>query len=172
MKKRKITNITKNTKEGCYMARIMRAGEKHQKNFPAKKHGGWGEARKLALEWVEEMKKELPSLSETTYNQMTKKNKSGVVGVTIRGLNVVRPSGIKYYYWTWIAKWPSCKYKGGMRFNVGNMWSDEDAFTLAVLARENQLDDRPKVVALFESIKGTQKHEDILARKLQYLDWE
>ncbi len=169
---KKITNITKNTQEGCYMARLMRAGKKYQKNFPAKKHGGWGKAKKLALEWVAEMKQELPPVQESTYNKMTSKNTSGVVGVTIRSLNLTRPNGKKYAYWTWIAKWPSCKYKGGVRFNVGEKWSDEDAFTLAVIARTYQMNDREKVVAYFKKINGKKEHKQILNKKMLYLDWE
>jgi len=154
------------------MARIMREGKKYQKNFAAKKNGGWGKAKKLALEWVAEIKKELPENPSTTFGKMSSKNTSGVVGVTIRNVSVVRPSGNKYYYWTWVAKWPGCHYNGGMRFNVGTKWSDEDAFTLAVIARQNQEDDRDAVLKEFERIKGKKAHKDILAKKLLYLDWE
>lgn len=154
------------------MARLMRAGEKYQKNFPAKKNGGWRNAKKLAQEWVEEKKAELPPAREGLYGKMTSKNSSGVVGVAIRSLSVTKPSGIKYEYWTWIALWPGCKFKGGVRFNIGENRPDEDAFTLAVISRTYQMDDREEVVAYFEKIKGKKEHKDILSKKLQYLDWE
>jgi len=154
------------------MARIMREGKKYQKNFPAKKCGGWRKAKALALEWVVEMKKILPEKPQSTFDKMSSKNTSGVVGVTIRSVYVTRPNGNKYHYWSWVAKWPNCKYSGGVRFNVGSKWSDEDAFTLAVLARRMQVEDREQVIKKFNQIKGRKTHEEILSKKMLYLDWE
>jgi len=172
MKKNKVTNITKNVREGCYMARIMRARKKYQKNFPAKKLGGWGEARKQALEWVEEMKAELPSLSETLYDRMTAKNNSGIVGVSIRSFTVKRPNGNVYHYWSWLAKWPGCARKGGIRFNVSDTVSDEDAFTMATIARRGQITDRDEIKKIFKRINGKREHKEILSKKMLYLDYE
>lgn len=151
------------------MARIMRSGKKYQKNFSAKKYGGWPNARKEAIAWIAEIKKDLPSLSDSLYNNMTSRNQSGVVGVSLRRVEMKRASGT-YEYWAWVTRWPTCKTKGGVRFNISKGVTDEEAFTKAVLARELQEENRDKVAAEYEKIKGSKKHQSILSKKMLSLE--
>jgi hypothetical protein len=170
-KNTKITNITKNEAEGCYMGRIMRCGIKYQKNFTAKKLGGWGEARKQALAWVEKMKTELPSLDESRKGNLSKRNSSGVVGVSLRRIEMNRTEGGVYEYWAWVTKWAVNNKTFTTRFNVSRILSDDDAFVLAVLSRQMESVNKKKIFAQFERIKGTKEHQDILDLKLLSLEW-
>ena len=151
------------------MARIMRAGQKYQKNFPAKKLGGWTKAERAALDWVSEMKQQLPGMHESRYDSMTSRNQSGVVGVYLRKTTMKKPNGNEYEYWSWMARWPGCDKKGGVRFNMNKSVSDEDSFCLAVLARRLKITDKARVFAEYERIKGSKAHKDILKKKLLYL---
>lgn len=165
---RKVTNLTKNVQEGCYMARIMRQGIKYQKNFPAKKLGGWSKAREAAAAWVVEKKGELPTIGESRLGNMSSRNQSGVVGVYLRRTLMKKPNGAEYEYWSWMSRWPGCSLNGGVRFGIAKSITDEDAFTLAVIARQMKEVDRNKVTAEFKRLKGTKEHKAILNRKMLY----
>lgn len=165
---RKVTNLTKNVQEGCYMARIMRQGNKYQKNFPAKKWGGWAKARDAAAAWVAEKKGELPTIEESRLGNMSSRNQSGVVGVYLRRTLMKKPSGVEYEYWSWMARWPGCSLNGGIRFGIAKSVTDEDAFTLAVIARQMKEVNRDKVKAEFKRLEGTKEHKAILNRKMLY----
>jgi hypothetical protein len=41
--------LTKNIKEKCVMARVMRQKKKHQRNFTLKEHGTWKKAARAIL---------------------------------------------------------------------------------------------------------------------------
>lgn len=163
-------NITKNIKENCVMARIMRANIKHQKNFSVKKHGGWDNAVAAARVWLDELKKSIPEQPKTTFGKMSTRNSSGVVGVSLNKSTVKRPSGVVYEYWKWIAKWPGVKPKSGLQWTIAQEYSDDMAFVLAVLSRQLLSSDRDLVLAEYERIKGTEKEQEILSRKLLYFE--
>ena len=62
------------------MARLMRKGVNHQKNFTLAKYGTWAKAEAAAQRWVKVQLKTLPPV-DSGKGRMTKRNESGFVGV-------------------------------------------------------------------------------------------
>lgn len=155
--------LTKNEKENCYMVRIMRQGKMYQKNFSKKKYGGWGKAQKAAKEWRDEQLKVLPPKMMNAEGRMSPRNTSGAVGVTLSCATFDRKDG-QSEYWSWKAKWPGCKFNGGIGWSVKKYGLD-DAFALAVLSREMRTVDRDAVVKRLKKLKGTKKLKNIYAQR-------
>lgn len=145
------------------MVRIMRQGKKYQKNFSKKKYGGWGAAAKEARKWRDEMLEKLPERQMNAEGRSAN-NTSGVVGVHLCRSAINRPSGRSYEYWRWIAKWPGCRYKGGLGWSI-NAHGEDDAFVLAVLSREMRTVDRRLVIEKLEKIKKLKRYEKIKAMR-------
>ena len=72
--------LTKNTKEKCVMARVMRQKEIHQENFSLKEYGSWAKAMLAGRKWIKEMLPKLPP-KMSSKGRKTRRNNSGVVGV-------------------------------------------------------------------------------------------
>lgn len=152
--------LTKNTKEKCIMARVMRHKKMHQENFSLKVYGTWPKATRAAKRWL---KKILPTLPPklVSKDRMTCRNHSGVVGIN-RSPGIVRkPNGNVYECPRWIAGWPGCKYRGGLSWSV-KQFEEEGAFVLAVISRRRETINRETILTEFESIVGTKKYRDIL----------
>lgn len=155
--------LTKNTKERCVMARVMRQTKLYQANFSLKKHGTWAKATQAARQWL---KKTLPTLppkiESSSKDRMTRRNHSGVVGVH-RTLGIVRKqNGNVYECPRYVARWPGCKFRGGLSWSV-KQFEEEGAFVLAALSRERETINRDAVLTEFESIVGTKKYRGIVA---------
>jgi hypothetical protein len=73
-------HTTKNKPSKCVMARLMRKGVNHQKNFTLAQYGTWAKAEAAAQRWVKAQKKKLPPV-ESGKGRMTTRNESGFVGV-------------------------------------------------------------------------------------------
>lgn len=155
--------LTKNVVENCVMVRIMRQNVKYQKNFSKKKYGGWRKATAAAKEWRDEQLAILPEKSKGLANQITDRNTSGAVGVTL-AKSILRKNGKEYEYWNWKVKWPQCKNKGGIGWSI-NKHGIDDSFALAVLSRELESVDRKEVTKRLEQLRGTKKLKKIYAQR-------
>ena len=155
--------LTKNTKEKCVMARVMRQTRMHQANFSLKKYGTWGKAIRAARQWLNKMLPTLPpKIESSSKDRMTWRNHSGKVGVH-RSAGIVRKrNGNVYECPRYIARWPGCKYRGGLSWSV-KQFEEEGAFVLAVLSRERQTINRDKILTEFEAIVGKKKFSEIAA---------
>lgn len=160
--------LTRNNAENTIMVRMMRQGVKYQKNFSKKKYGGWGKAAKAAREWRDEQLKILPPKMMNEEGRMSARNTSGVVGVTLTRAAMNLDSG-SYEYWSWKAKWPGCKYKGGIGWAV-KKYGEEDAFALAVLSRELRTVNREEVIKRLKKLRGTKKLEKIFESRMLVLE--
>ena len=155
--------LTKNTKEKCIMARVMRQAKMYQANFSLKQHGTWAEATRAAKQWL---KKTLPTLppkvESSSRDRMTWRNHSGKVGVHRTPGFVRKPNGNVYECPRYVARWPGCKLRGGLSWSV-KQFEEEGAFVLAVLSRECETINRDRILSEFESIIGTKRYKDIVA---------
>lgn len=155
-------HITKNVKEKCIMARIMRQNQKYQKNFTLNEYKSWTKAEREAKKWVKEMLEKLPDRA-TSKGKLTSRNTSGVVGVRL--VNSVKyKNGSPYESWRWLAFWPDCPYRGGISWATLK-YGDDEAFVLAVLSRKMESIDREAILKKFNRIKGKKSYNDILALK-------
>lgn len=155
-------NLTRNEPSKCVMARIMRRGEQHQKNFSLRKYQTWESAEQAAKRWVNKMKKELPSETPRK-GRMTKRNSSGVVGVWPI-IDRHKRDGHSYEYARWGARWPECPVKGGIRFSV-NEYGDDDAFILACMAVKDEETDREQLIKKLKRFKKTKQCQKLLDLK-------
>jgi hypothetical protein len=148
------------------MARVMRKGKRHQRNFTLKQFKTWIAAEKAAARWVRVKLKALPPSEMNARDRMTVRNHSGKVGVN-KTKHVVRKfTGQAYEYWRWTAHWPGCRNSGGVSWYISR-FGDDDAFVLAALTREMESINRREIVARLEVIKGTPEYDEILILKNQ-----
>jgi hypothetical protein len=162
-------NITRNLAEGCVMARIMRDAIMYQKNFAVSRYESWEAAEKEGQKWIRKQKKILPPCRMNEEGRMTRRNRSGVVGVYIAKTTRRKPNGKKYEYWKWIARWPDCPVNGGVTWTINEETSDDDAFALAFLSREMRSVDKVVIRRRLSRIYGSKKHMKIMEEKLLML---
>jgi hypothetical protein len=163
-------SITKNIPMKCVMARVMRHVQKYQKNFTLKDYGSWEQAGKAAKRWLKGKKKNLPP-QLSSYNRMTSRNSSGVVGVKLDQNIIRRKSGAVYEYWRWVASWPNCPNSGGLAWSI-NKFGDEDAFVLAILSRSKETINRNFLINELRKIKASEEYHEILSIKEQSPPYE
>jgi hypothetical protein len=145
------------------MARLMRKGVNHQKNFTLAQYGTWQKAQAAADKWVKSQLKSLPPV-ESGKGRMTKRNESGFVGVYAQ-LNKNRHNKNLSDDIRWSARWPECPNRGGVSFSA-RKYGDSDAFICAWLARNHETVDRDWILERLKSFKKTKKCAQILRQKL------
>ena len=137
-----------------WLVRILRGSERRSRFFSDKTHGGKAKSKKKAEDcyqaWVSEMAPPASALGK-----VTKRNSSGTVGV-----HLATEADARYpncHYVSYVASWKSEEGKRrSIRFLV-NKYGKKVALALAKLAREKQLLDRSKVIALHEKTNGPLK---------------
>lgn len=150
------------------MARIMRQGEPHQKNFGLREYRTWKAAEEAAQKWIRKMKRELPPVSDGR-GIMNKRNRSGIVGVWPRITNF-KSKDADIDYCRWYARWPGCPLKGGISFSA-EQFGDDQAFAMAYLARENETTDREWIKKRFNSFQKTKKYREVIdQKKLEFIN--
>ena len=77
---------------------------------------------------------------------------------------VKKPNGKVYTCPRWIARWPKCKFTGGLSWSV-LQFDEEGAFALAVIGLRLKSVDRDEVLAHLESILETDEIDEIYALK-------
>jgi len=155
--------LTKNKKEKCIMARVMRQTRLYQANFSLKKYGTWSKATRAARQWLNKTLPTLPpKVESSSKDRMTSRNHSGVVGVHRTPGIVRKRNGNVYECPRYVAGWPGCEFSGGLSWSV-KQFEEEGAFALAVIARRRETINRDSILTEFESIIGTKKYRDIVA---------
>jgi len=144
------------------MARLMRKGVNHQKNFTLAKYGTWSKAEAAAQSWVKVQLKKLPPV-ESGKGRMTKRNESGFVGVYAQ-LNRNHQNKNFNDDIRWSARWPGCPNRGGVSFSA-RKFGDKDAFICAWLARNHETVDRDWILTRLKTFKKTKKCSQILKQK-------
>jgi hypothetical protein len=151
--------LTKNRQERCVMARVVRQRKLYQANFSLKEHGDWDKATAAAEKWLRSVLKNLPP-PISRKGLMTANNSSGVVGV-FQHRAVRKRRGRKKIYRSWIAWWPKCKTRGGVRWSV-KKYGEDDAFVLAVLCRRLESPLRARVLEVLNETRRTIEYNKIL----------
>lgn len=128
-----------------------------------KAHGSWEAAEEAADKWIGRMERTLPP-PITAKNLMTRRNTSGVVGVHPRREIIRKPSGKEYEYYYWVARWPGCRLKAGVKWAI-HTYGEDDAFVLAVLCRELETEAKDHVIGEFMSAVDDKRYQKILARR-------
>lgn len=120
------------------------------------------EARADAIAYaLRENKKWTPKIVAARIGRMSKSNRSGVVGVSIKREKSQKP-GVVYSYW-W-ARWPSCI--SGVKFSI-LQYKDNKAFCLARIARELETQDKAKIEQEYLRRQKTGQLRALLATKEQ-----
>jgi hypothetical protein len=152
--------LTRNKKSRCVMARIRREGRPYHANFTLKEYGNWKSATEAASKWVNSLLKNLPPRAVAT-NVMTSRNRSGVVGVYRHRQRHRRPGGRVVFYHAWVARWPHCPYRGGVKWPV-KRFGEDDAFVLAVLCPRLKSIDRSQLLENLAAARDTNEYREIL----------
>lgn len=156
-------HVDRNSQEKCVMARVMRQRKRHQRNFTLKEYGSWEKAEAAAKRWIKAFVPTLPP-EVPREGRMTKKNRSGAVGV-YRSPGIVKKKNGKIYSCPrWVARWPGCPLRGGLSWSV-KQFDEEGAFVLAYLGLKQKSIDRSEILAHLDSILETEEYENICALK-------
>ncbi len=134
-----------------YMVRIRRDGNQINEYFSDKKLGGKKKSLAAAKERYAQLYEELGPVESATKNLLTRRNTTGKVGVHIAHSYETRWANNEYF--AYCASW---KEAGGARKKINfswNLYGKKQAFELACIAREKELTDRGKVVAIWEKLK-------------------
>ena len=162
--RKKNLNVTRNRQENTVVLRIQRNGKMYHESFAISKFkGSWTKAEEAARTRRDEL---LPSMPERDFGKgrVTKRNTSGVVGVSLGQRVVTTAAGGQTTYARWISQWPECPRRGGMPWSVLT-FGEDDAFVLAVLSRQLESVNRDEVLAALKKIKGKKAYKDILANR-------
>jgi hypothetical protein len=134
-----------------WMVRICRDGVRQQKFYGDKAFGGKNKALALAKECYADWLAKAPPI-KSTRDLLTTRNTSGVVGVhLVRNLDSRWENAESFGY---CASWIT---DDGVRQKISFAWKrygKKKAFELACFAREKQIHERDKVLALFEKAGG------------------
>lgn len=155
--------LTRNHQEKCVAARVMRETKLHSQYFTLKEYGSWEDAERAGKRWLRELLPTLPP-KMSSKDRMTRRNHSGVVGVYWTPGIVRKPNGREYSCPRWVARWPGCKFTGGLSWSV-IQFDDNGAFVLAVLSRKRETIDREVILSEWISILDTKEFSDICALK-------
>jgi hypothetical protein len=146
------------------MARVMRQRHRYQENFTLKEYGSWEKAEAAARRWINAFIKTLPP-EVPREGRMTKKNRSGAVGVyRSPGKVTKKKTGKVYFCPRWVARWPRCPFRGGLSWSV-KQYGEDGAFVLAKLGLNKKSVNRAELLADFDLIFDTDEYENIVALK-------
>jgi hypothetical protein len=73
-----------------------------------------------------------------------------------------KPNGRKTAYCSWVARWPGCSSRGGVKWSV-RRFGEDDGFVLAVLSRRLETEARDQVLAALERARGADEYRQLLA---------
>ncbi len=156
-------HVCRNAREKCVKASVMRQRKLHLRYFTLREYQTWERAEVAAKRWINSFIKTLPA-EIPREGRMTKKNRSGVVGVYRSKGIVKKPNGKIYACPRWIARWPNCKFTGGLSWSV-LQFDEEGAFALAVIGLRMKSVDRDEVLTHLEAILDTSELDGIYALK-------
>ncbi|TWT87972.1 AP2 domain-containing protein [Neorhodopirellula pilleata] len=142
-----ITRLELEDRKG-YLVRISRNGNRVNKYFSDSVHGGKKKALALAKNTYQELLDQLGPAENATKGRLTNRNSTGVVGVHLAYSNDSRYPGCEYY--AYCASWVTEEGKREKVSFAFNKYGEEQAFDLAVLARQQENNSRDAVVAMYE----------------------
>ena len=131
---------------------MQRSKDRRVRYFPVREYGSRANAKAAAEKWVRRQLREMPDKLESK-GRMTSRNSSGVVGVHRHCQLITKRRGKEHEYFSWVAKWPGCPLRGGVKWPVKTLGEDK-AFVLAVLCRRMETTNRRRVFAAFEGIRN------------------
>lgn len=117
-----------------WMARIARKGMRRNEFFSDHRFGGSSKAKQSALKQYHDWEEELPPAETSHEGVITRRNKSGIVGVYVRCDVPKSKPHLEYYFWvaTWLRR-------DGVKCNKSFSWNkygEEGARELACIARD------------------------------------
>lgn len=157
-----ITRFDHNNRHG-YLVRISRGGHRTNKYYADATYGGKRKALAAAKEAHARLEEELGPIESSTKDRLTNRNSTGVVGVHVAYTQDSRYPNCEYY--AYCASWVN---EAGKRKKISFAWNrygQNMAWDLAVLARQKELTDREKVVAMFERRQGKKTKQSKKATK-------
>lgn len=135
-----------------YMVRLSRGGARVHEFYADAKHGGKQGAETAARARYRKLASVAPPVDSGHRGVVTRRNTSGKVGVRI-SVSYGRPGSDAEYY-AWEAFWTD---KRGNYRTIAFSWNkfgDESAYKLAVLARDHEITDRPRIYAIYTKRTG------------------
>lgn len=141
-----VTRVDVGARKG-YMVRISRNGERVSRYFADADNGGKRKSLAIAKQTHEDLVNELGPPANTK-GRVTSRNSSGIVGVHLAYTNDKRYAGCEYY--AYCASWVSEEGKREKISFAFTKYGEDMAFELAKLAREKEITERDKVVAMYE----------------------
>ena len=145
-----------------YMVRVSRKGHDIPMVWV---HADGEEGMSLALEKAKAKETEIlanvPPV-QTSKNRMTKRNRSGIVGVHYTTDERILRSGENAAYPNYTARWPG--FASGLSWSV-NKFGIEGAFLLAALSRGMECKDRSTVEEALRILKPQEKSDLLKLRK-------
>ena len=156
--------LTDNKQERYFVYRRSDKGRRPGTYF-SYRHRDKEEAKKEAVALAEAENARIgPYRPPSTKGRMTSANTSGVVGVWPGHTIVEKANGNIYEYQSWIANWPHCPHKGGMRWMCLSN-TDDGAYVLAVLSRRMESINRLLIKEALEEAKQSGLYGEILTHK-------
>ena len=126
--RKKNLNITRNKQEKTVVLRIQRHDKKLHESFAISKFdGSWTAAEDAARARRDILLPTLPA-RDSGKGRVTRRNTSGVVGVSLGTRSVIQKNGETHTYSRWIAKWPGCSKPGGMPWSLRTFGEDDAIF--------------------------------------------
>lgn len=156
-------HITRNEKEKYVRAKLMRRSQVYQEYFTLREYGSWTKAERAAKGWLKTLLPKLPPPLPRE-GMMTRRNRSGVVGVYRSAGRITTRSGKEYSAPKWVARWPECPFRGGLSWSVTE-FDEEGAFALAFISLQEKTVDRAKVLRRLEKLIETPKFDELLAQR-------
>lgn len=151
--------LTRNVREHCVMARVQRGGKRFQRNFTLARLGSWEVAEAQAAAWLNTLLAKLPHPT-TSKGRLTRRNRSGVVGVSFQYDRHTLKSGRITAYPNYVAKWVGCA--SGVTWMCSTYGGEENAFLLACLCRRMQSLVRADVLRALQNL-GERERQALLA---------
>ncbi len=145
-----ITRFDIDERQG-YMVRIRRHGNQTNEFYSDKKNGGKRKALAVAKARYAELCDELGPVESPTKDLLTHRNSTGAVGVHIASSYETRWASNEYF--AYCASWTTAD---GARKKINFSWNKygkKEAFELACVARQHEINDRDEVLALREKAK-------------------
>lgn len=122
---------------GGWEVRIQRRGVKTEKFFGDQRYGGKRKSLAAAKKFRDKIEDSAEKYSVKDLAAVpSSRNKSGVVGVRLHKQKDTR-GDFEYHYWYWVAQWTNANGKRKTKAFSIHQHGDEEAYKLAVQARED-----------------------------------
>lgn len=134
-----------------YMVRIRRQGNQINEYFSDSKNGGKRKALAAAKQRFAELYAALGPIESGTKNLLTHRNSTGKVGVHIAYSFETRWANNEYL--AYCASWKSSEGKRKKINFSWNKYGEQEAFELACIARDHEINDREAVIKLRNALR-------------------